>query len=193
MMPSWLTRTWRRRLGAEQKERSHRWHGNFFTDCGESPAQHPGKSPGRAPRAGGNSGFPGMPAGIAADPRALTLPCSLFMCATYSSRSGNHEWHTPQLQPLPLALLPDFRGKRLRLALRSSGELGGSSSSVELEDSSEFLDTGVSRGSGLGVSRAGDFLEESSLDFWGWWVFWEREIRECRGGKGHSRHGESVE
>lgn len=32
LMPSWLTRTWRRRLGAEQKERSHRRQGNFFTD-----------------------------------------------------------------------------------------------------------------------------------------------------------------
>lgn len=32
MIPSWLTLTWRLRLGAEQKERSHRRQGNFFTD-----------------------------------------------------------------------------------------------------------------------------------------------------------------
>lgn len=98
----------------------------------------------------------------------LTLPWSFFMWETYSSRSGNQEWHTLHVQPLPLDLLPALRWKRLRLVLRSSGELGGSSSSVEDDDSSEILDTGVSTGSCFGVSRTAAFFARSSLGFWGW-------------------------
>lgn len=100
-------------------------------------------------------------------PRPLTFPWSFFMWDTYSSRSGNHEWQTPQVQPLPLDLLVALRWKRLRLALRSSGELGGSSSSVEDEDSSEILGTGVSMGSCFGVSSTAAFLTGSSRGFAG--------------------------
>lgn len=100
-------------------------------------------------------------------PQPLTFPWSFFMCDTYSSRSGNHEWQTPQVHPLPLGLLVALRWKRLRLALRSSGELGGSSSSVEDEDSSEILGTGVSMGSCFGVSSTAAFLAGSSRGFGG--------------------------
>lgn len=90
------------------------------------------------------------------------------MWETYSSRSGNQEWQTPHVHPLPFDLLTVLRWKRLRLVLRSSGELGGSSSSVEDDDSSEILDTGVSTGSCFGVSRTAAFFARSSLGFWGW-------------------------
>lgn len=65
LMPSWLTLTWRRRLGAEQKERSHRRQGNFFTDW-ESKGRS--SEPARDPR---------LPATATA--ARLTLPCSFFM------------------------------------------------------------------------------------------------------------------
>lgn len=44
-MPSWFTRMCLRRLGAEQKDRSHRWQGNFFTHWGDRSGRCEGASP----------------------------------------------------------------------------------------------------------------------------------------------------